>query len=142
MDKDELEAAVKGLACDAVDAVKDVGLVLDYTPGSISTLEKFCGMAYKRYKTGIFKPKIAPEKRENALESISFTCGAYLGEIIRPQINASWIIDEEQDGAWALKTVKGSTFPIRKVWKRITDGDGENLEFYYQRTIVLLKTEN
>ena len=67
--------------------------------------------------------------------------GSYLGELLRRRYAGSWEMTQYPGGVAAVPTVelRGSrTFPLMKVFRRLTEGDEEDLRTFYSMVIERL----
>ncbi len=108
----------------AVEAAKrDFQIELDYSEASIRSLEEVAGRMFSQKPSGA------------QLEQLCFLYGAYLGEVARRHHGGDWVIptDGPYAGVVTLQTKGGSqTSPSAKLYKRLTNGDEDNLDFYYK----------
>lgn len=59
--------------------------------------------------------------------------GGYIGEVIRRKWGGNWSTENEAyPGELTLKIFDNNIFPPSKVYKRLTNGSGDNIWFYYQ----------
>jgi hypothetical protein len=115
-------------AKDAVDAAKrNFKEDLDYSEESIRLLEKIVGRQNEEYVKG-------PKPSEQQLQTFSKMWGAYLGEVVRRHHGGEWTTPSDGifQGLYVLTVKETQTSPPSKVYKRIVDGDGDNLYVYYQ----------
>ena len=69
----------------------------------------------------------------NQIESICQIMGAYIGEVVRRKFNGTWHMDSTFGKALpALSVLGGNIYPTNKVYKRLIDGEGDNVWLYYQ----------
>lgn len=103
-------------------AKQNFGIDLDYSEESISKLEHII-------------TKYFPYKREFSGELVS-AFGSLLGEIIRKNIGGYWgYYNYQGEEIVALMDYQGKDsvlFPIDKIYKRLNDGKGDDIEFYYK----------
>jgi hypothetical protein len=117
-----------GYAKDAVDAAKrNFQQDLDYSEESVRRLEEVVGRQHQDYVKGS-----KPSDRD--LDTFCKIWGAYLGEVIRKHHGGEW--NTPTDGVYKglyVLTVKGTQMsPPSKIYKRIVDGEADNLYDYYQ----------
>lgn len=127
---DSLDAMMRVSAEEAVRlAADEAGIVLDYSPESISRLE-----------TVLAARTPVPEAD---LESATRVWGAYFGEVFRRRYPAEWImaVYPGRDVAMPALDIGGShVYPLLKVFRRLTMGPGEELAgFYVKVTTALAK---
>ena len=108
---------------------------LDYSPGSIEDVELILARMYesipRRFIDRFFKKKPSDEQ----MAQIAISYGAYVGEVLRKEFGGTWTkqnIMDQQD-VLALNFGKGNTvFPPGKVWKRLQNGEEDNVYAFYQ----------
>jgi hypothetical protein len=124
-------------ASDAVDHARSkFGIALDYSPQSIEQVEQVLSRLYAKTPRGIWKfLKKGPS--EEVVDTLCKMYGGYIGEVFRRVHGGHWEI--RRDLVWttaaviALSRSGGMTFfPPSKVYKRLTDGDGDNVWTYYR----------
>jgi hypothetical protein len=110
-------------AC-AVDAVRlareRYGFELDYSEESVAWIDTIL-------------TNVAADEPD-ILETETKRWGGYFGEVIRRRWDGEWSLEQYPGGNAALPavTVRGSSlFPLMKVYRRLTIGEGESVgEFY------------
>jgi hypothetical protein len=118
---------VEAFAKDAVaDAKAQFNLTLDYSPSSIEHLERIVAAKYEEIQE---KP-ILPIQ----MEALAKVWGAYLGEVIRRQRGGTWSTAKEGPyaGLCILQSGAEQICPLGKVYKRLVNGEEDNLYFYSQ----------
>jgi len=126
---------MEGYAADAVRQAALVGVRLDYSEASLEALEQI--LAQLRDEASRPRPSGDSGDRptQQEVDAASRVWGGYFGETIR----RLW------GGDWGVETYPGTTapvvsvdvggakiFPIMKVYRRLTQGDGENVWRFYQ----------
>jgi hypothetical protein len=113
-------------ACDAAvaDAKKFDGVNLDYSVGSIKSVDTILGRMHDSY---VRNPGSVH------LNGISIEYGAYVGEVIRrSEPNAYWTKDSELgEKIYPLHWGADEAFPIAWCSKRIINGDEDSIWFKY-----------
>jgi hypothetical protein len=125
---------MEGYATEASRLAADFGVQLNYSESSLHDLELI--LAQLRTKL----PKLSSDAAGNdpaqkEIHAAARIWGAYLGETIR----RLW------GGEWGVETYPGSDapvisvdiggaklFPVMKVYRRLTQGDGENVWNFYE----------
>jgi hypothetical protein len=135
---DSLEAMMRAHAGTAVRlAAGDHGMILDYSPESISRLET------------ILAARIPVTEAE--LDEAIRIWGAYFGEVFRHRYAAEWImaVYPRQPGAEpvapnadvampALDIAGSHVYPLLKVYRRLTLGPSEDLAGFFTRVSTAL----
>ena len=127
-----LDKLMTAHAKDAVSKAKiDFSIQLDYTPESITQVEKILDTIYNSYQQ---KPV-----DEITLGRESRLWGCYIGEVIKKIKDGKWQRDSAVAGKGALPLVFGvqdEVYPSAWVYKRLTNGDMDNVAYKYQVLIV------
>ena len=75
---------------------------------------------------------------EKQLEGASIMWGVYVGEVVRRHYGGQWEVSKP-DGILQLVIGQARLFPLRKVQKRITEGPGDNVAFYFSAMKTVLE---
>jgi len=118
-------------------AAEDHGMTLDFTPGSIPTLE-----------TVLAARSPVPEAEQ---EQATQLWGAYFGEIFRRQFPAQWIMAVYPGPLGAVQQnivtemampaleIRGShVYPLLKIFRRLTLGPSEDLAAFHAKVAAAL----
>ena len=123
-----LGAMMEGYAKAAVEtAQSDYRQTLDYSADSISTLDEII--------------VLLSDSPEIDLDFESRLWGSYLGEVIRSRYAGSWEMTQYPGGQLAVPAVevRGSRlFPLMKIYRRLTNGEEEDLRTFYNMVIERL----
>lgn len=127
---------MQSYAAEAVQRASEHDAELDYSESSLKAVEAILAKLYSdspKRNIGTDLPTEDPSQQK--LDSTSRIWGAYFGETIR----RLW------GGEWGVETYPGSVapvisidiggaklFPIMKVYRRLTQGDSENVWEFYQ----------
>ena len=116
-----LGAMMEGYAQAAVETAKsDYRQTLDYSAESINTLDEII--------------VLISESVDIDLDFESRLWGSYLGEVIRIRYAGSWDMTQYPGGQLAVPAVevRGSRlFPLMKIYRRLTNGEEEDLRTFY-----------
>lgn len=116
-------AIMAALAQDAVNQAQGQFQVsLDYSEASIAKVESILA------QLGTSLPD--PKREQQAM-----LWGAYIGEVARRHHGGAWVVpsDGPFTGVITLQAADGNSFsPPAKVHKRLTNGDEDNVAFYYR----------
>jgi len=124
---------VEAFAKDAVaNAQRDFGYSLDYSPESIEKLESIVAAKHDELKLNPILPI--------QVEAIAKVWGAYLGEVIRRKRGGNYFIPHQGPfaGLCVLKIGEDQICPLAKVYKRLSNGEEDNLYAYSQ--VILGRT--
>jgi len=127
----------KWLAVQAQLAVKTAGTKwstpLDFSPKSLDGVERILSELHDLLKTA--PPGDRPTDKQ--IEGAAIIWGVYVGEVIRRHYGGKWALSKP-DGALQLEIEKATIFPLRKVQKRLVDGPGDAVPFYFNAMRVAL----
>jgi hypothetical protein len=108
-------------------AASEYGEKLDFSTGSIAALENILGR---------FTPV-----EDGDLEWLTKLWGGYFGEVFRRRYSAEWTMSVYPGGQLAVPTLEigGSRiYPLLKVQRRLTMGEGENLVPFLEMAVKRL----
>ena len=124
MADDDLAAEMKELADSAVQMAVEVhNLLLDFSTASVPVLEVILLRAHERHARADLQPQ--------ELTGLTYTCGAYLGEVIRRAVGGNWErVDAKQVALSAPTVLNGRRARVRLntltwCYKHITIGSSE-----------------
>jgi len=127
-------------AQEAVTIARDrYGVTLDFSEASVKQLETLLAGMHG----GL--PKLGDPARpsDQWITSIAVTLGAYLGEILRRNLGGTWLKQNPTaPGSLPVLNVHGNILtPCRKVLKRILEGSGENVAYFYQVACQIIREQ-
>ena len=132
---------MRGCAQEAVTIARDrYGVILDFSETSVKQLETLLANMHSRL------PKLGDPARpsDQWIARVGATFGAYLGEIFRSNLGGTWLKENPQaPGSLPSLNIHGDILtPCRKVVKRIVEGPGENVAFFYQGACQIIREKN
>lgn len=107
------------------DAEKQDHVQLDYSVDSIKKVEEILGRMHEQY---------VRDKSSLSVNALASMYGAYIGEVIRrSEPGSRWDRDHPVFGekSYPLRWAARDTFPMGWCYKRITEGDGDNVWVKY-----------
>jgi hypothetical protein len=109
------------------------GVAFDHSRGSIETLEEMLGELYDELHRPSLKRKLGLGPGEVDIEQWANLWGIYIGESLRSGLGGRWITGhEEAPNLLAVEFPDGTViFPTAKVFRRLSDGERENVLAYY-----------
>lgn len=119
---------------DAVSHASTMGKELDYSEASLADVEGILGVFETERPKGIRKLFSKGPSQED-IETVCKMYGGYVGEVMRFEWGeGDWMIPEDGPfaGALVLKYGEAMTSPPAKIYKRIVDGPGDDVHYYYQ----------
>ena len=107
---------------------------LDYSDESIRAIEEILNNLYgelPRNESGEISKEASVQQ---TVEAICNMFGGYLVEVIRRQFGGKWKIETKlTERPMVSLQVKGTyIFPPAKIYKRLAEGSGDDVWFYYQ----------
>lgn len=98
--------------------------LLDFTPASLQAVENVLAQLHDVLQTA------PPDDRptEQQIELAAKVWGVYVGEVVRRHMGGKWALSE---GVLQLEINDARLFPLRKVQKRLIDGPGDAIPFYF-----------
>jgi hypothetical protein len=124
-DNSELARWLSGQAHLAVKTAKTRwNASLDFTPASLQIVENILAQLHDVLKTA----PAAERPTDQQVETAAKMWGVYVGEVIRRHIAGKWALS---DGVLQLELNTAQAFPLRKVQKRLIDGPGDAIPFYF-----------
>ena len=136
----EIDDVMKAYASDAVAAAARRGVVLDYSERSLDSVDELL-----RRESFVGRTPRTPESHEDeeTLWICSKMLGAYVGEVALRALGGHWVAEAAGDGgvrpAIEVEGVRG--FPVRKVWKRLTESEYDTLSGYCRALRVIIERQ-
>lgn len=128
---------VADFAAAAVSMAQGMSVTLDYSEASIAPLETLLGALYR----DIHHPPVRDLEQPAApsAEQIDDLCrlwGSYLGEVVRHRWGGEWALEQYPGGGFAtlvLNVGGNKLFPSLKIYRRLTDGEGDSIATFYSQ---------
>jgi hypothetical protein len=110
------------------------GLSLDFSEASLEGVEQVLGQLHEALVAS-GRPGQTPLPEQTVRRAVMLW-GAYVGEVLRRSLNGRWTNSFVDGHGKVLRVEIGSvqTFPLRKVEKRIRQGPGDAIPFYFHGT--------
>jgi Domain of unknown function (DUF3806) len=138
---DLVRRMMEAYAEDAVNAARTgFNTELDYSPESIKAVEELLGRLYPAVRRGWFRKLFRIGISDEQLDTLCKMFGAYIGEVVRRQQGGAWEVvqnDLGMESVIALVHGEEKIFPPSKVYKRLVNGDEDNVWHYYQVVMEL-----
>lgn len=105
-------------------------LYLDFSEKSLDGVEEVLGHMHQSMATAARKPT------EDQLRNAALAWGVYVGEVFRRNLGGRWLNTPmpPQGNVLRLQIGQAEVFPARKVEKRLTEGPGDAIPFYFKAT--------
>ena len=133
---DLVRQMMEAYASDAVNAARNnFNIELDYSPESIKTIEDLLGRLYPAVRRGWFRRLLRLGLSDEQVDMICKMFGGYIGEVVRRQKGGEWAIITNPLGTEnviALVNGEEKIFPPSKVYKRLVNGEEDNVWHYFQ----------
>jgi hypothetical protein len=141
----DLSSELLAAANSAVEhARKHWSTELDFSPQSVEEVELILARMYESIPRRFYEKlyKRGPDDEQKATLSLAY--GAYLGEVLRREFGGSWrkqVINGEATIALVFMN-HNMVFPPAKVWKRLTNGEEDNVWTFYQIYSEMLRKQD
>ncbi len=134
MPEDDVSEQMRALAEKAVAFARDQHqMTLDYSEDSLQLVEGILSKLSADIPKGFFRRLLGRGPTRNQIEAICQIMGAYVGEVIKRKWDGTWRMDSTFGRPLpALSVLGGEIHPTNKVWKRLVDGEADNVWAYYQ----------
>lgn len=121
----------------ATELGRDFNMVLDYSEESLQGLEQILAQLSDEHRAFVAANPAAGQEAGVAEQMVvmSKLWGGYLGEVVRRRWGGEWAMETYPGGNFATLTlnVRGAKlFPSMKIYRRLTEGDGDNVWAFYQ----------
>ncbi len=134
---------MQAYAQDAVDLAEErFGIHLDYSEASIAQVEQILDQFHKSIPQGFFKKLLKRGPTPEVVDQVAKMFGGYLGEVIRRHLGGEWTLDSGIDPEPTITLALSNAskvFPPGKVYKRLMNGEGDGVPFYYQ--VIKMKAQ-
>jgi len=133
---ENISEMMQGYAEQAVSAAREMNIMLDYREESIEELENILARLY--HERPVFLGKTAPGEDDPAqkqIDSMSRIWGGYFGEVIRRCWGGEWTLETYPGTVAPVVTLEidgSKIFPAMKVYRRLTNGAGDDVAKFYQ----------
>ena len=133
---DLVQQMMAAYAQDAVDAARTgFGIDLDFSPPSVERVEQILVQIYPSIRRGWIRRLLHIGISDDQLDTLCKMFGGYVGEVVRRHQGGRWAIIENpagQGNVIALVNGDDKIFPPAKVFKRLVEGESDNVWFYFQ----------
>ncbi|HEX7828260.1 MAG TPA: hypothetical protein VF787_01330 [Thermoanaerobaculia bacterium] len=133
---DLIQQMMAAYADDAVSFARQVfSIELNSSPDSIQQVEFILDKLSRSVRRTWLKRLLRLGMSEEQTDTVAKMFGGYIGEIIRKDKGGIWQIIASPTGEGdvvALVNGEDKIFPPAKAYKRLVNGDEDNVWFYYQ----------
>lgn len=114
---------------------------LDFSPRSIEEVELILARMHESIPRRLYEKLYKRGPTPEQMATLSLAYGAYLGEVIRREFGGTWSKEEvNREPALALVfKPQYKIFPPAKVWRRLNNGEEDNVWTFYQLICEKLK---
>jgi len=134
MNYSTIDDMVRDFAQGAVDIARQFEITLDYSENSLQQVESILGQLHNDLHHAPPANRPAPPPTDQ-MEMMCKLWGGYFGEVVRRRWGGEWTIETYPGGNFATLTLTlpaGKIFPSIKVYRRLTEGEGDNVWKFYQ----------
>ncbi len=138
-----ITAMMQAYADDAVNLAQErFGIHLDYSEASIAHVEEILDHFHKSIPQGFVKKLLKRSPTPAEVEQVAKMFGGYTGEVMRRHLGGEWTLDSGIDSEPTITLAfsnEAKVFPPSKVYKRLMNGEGDGVPFYYH--VVKMKAQ-
>jgi len=109
------------------------GVDLDFSEKSLDGLEAILAKLYELTQQAAARGEPGPTNDQ--LNTMCLMWGVYLGEVMRRHFGGKWKVapsPRNPNGILQLAMGQASTFPQQKIYKRLINGQEDNVAFYFR----------
>lgn len=146
MAHDSVDAMMRDFAEAAVEMARTMQIELDYSEGSLEDVERILARLHDEARdwriaasaTSAVQGESDAHPAEPPPSQMDDMCklwGSYFGEVVRRRWGGEWSIETYPGSSFATLTLTvtaGKLFPSMKVYRRLTEGEADNLWTFYQ----------
>jgi len=134
---DTIDEMMQGYAESAIELAHDFDVALDYSEESLQGLERILAQLLDEHRA-FLQGHPAAQNATQVDEQMVMMCklwGGYLGEVVRRRWGGEWAMETYPGASFATLTlnVRGAKiFPSMKIYRRLTEGELDNVRAFYQ----------
>jgi hypothetical protein len=144
MPQDPIDAMTRDFAAAAVEMARSMQVELDYSEQSLERVEEILARLHDEARdwriagsaNRALSDAPAPAGPDaSQMDDMCKLWGSYFGEVVRRKWGGEWSIETYPGAGFATLTLSvtaGKLFPSIKVYRRLTEGDSDNLWTFYQ----------
>jgi hypothetical protein len=122
----------------ATELARDFDVLLDYSDESVDSLERILSQLSSEHRSFLAAhPESASATEvDEQMVTMCKLWGGYLGEVVRRRWGGEWSMETYPGAAFATLTlnVRGAKlYPSMKIYRRLTEGDRDNVAQFYLR---------
>ncbi len=134
MPQPTISDVMQAYALDALDLARDrFQANLDFSEGSIEQIEKILAVLHNTLPKGGLGKLLARGPSEDEIWQMAKIWGGYAGEVIRRRWGGEWTTETAAHPGTVitLRVLGSDIFPPAKVYKRLINGEEDNVWHYY-----------
>lgn len=134
MAHEDLAQMMQAYAEQAVAAARQFQVQLDYSEESLQQVESILGRLQEPIPGEMRGAASSPAPSDAETEDRCKVWGGYLGEVVRRRWGGEWVLETYPGGNFltvALSAPGGTVFPSMKIYRRLSQGAGENVWTFY-----------
>jgi hypothetical protein len=137
---DTVADMMSDFAAAAVETARSMNVTLDYSEESLQAVEGILAQLHDELRGGtaavrsLDHPPATPSSADMA--EVSKLWGSYFGEVVRRRWGGDWSIETYPGAGFATLTLTvngGKMFPSMKIYRRLTEGEQDNIWSFYQQ---------
>jgi hypothetical protein len=144
MPKGSIDEMARDFAQAAVEMARAMKVELDYSEQSLEHVEEILSQLHteasdwriaESANRAVSETPAAGGPSASQMDDMCKLWGSYFGEVVRRRWGGEWSIETYPGAAFATLTLSvtaGKLFPSMKVYRRLTEGEGENVWNFYQ----------
>lgn len=144
MPQGSIDEMTRDFAQAAVEMARAMDVHLDYSEQSLERVEQILSRLHDEARDwriaesanrAISETSTSGGPSASQMDEMCKLWGSYLGEVVRRRWGGEWSIETYPGAAFAtlaLTVTAGTLYPSMKVFRRLTQGDGENVWNFYQ----------
>lgn len=131
MTKPTVTDMMRAYAEDAIDFANQLNIELDFSEESLNKLDLILQQFHDGIPKGL-KKLFKKGPSEEQIAQMSKMWGGYLGETIIRMFGGEWIMSKTFENAIAIQVQGTEIYPPAKTYKRIVNGQEDNIVNYYK----------
>lgn len=144
MPQESIDEMTRDFAEAAVEMARAMDVELDYSEQSLERVEQILARLHdeaRDWRIAESANRAVSDQASGAgpndaqMSDMCKLWGSYLGEVVRRHWGGDWSIETYPGAAFATLTLSvtaGKLFPSMKVYRRLTEGEGDNVWNFYQ----------
>ena len=128
---------IADFAAAAVNMARELEITLDYSEASLERLETLLdGLFRDIHHPAVRDLEQPPAPSGEQMDDLCRLWGSYFGEVVRRRWGGEWALEQYPGKPFAtlvLNIAGTKLFPSLKIFRRLTEGDGDNVWSFYEQ---------